>query len=1073
MSNIDNLFQLNLNNLLKKYDTNENIVLIFKGFSYNQIMYLSNLKNSLINADIFIDKCINLKKIDDEWLNTLIFLSTTTETSIGIYEQFLSIIHSISKLKNKKFFIIENNIISPWCISFLNCEDTELLYDYIKNDNEPNNEKIALISNYYFDIKILDNKSNLILPLNIEEDYISKINFWTDKSELKSPKQLMNNSIESNSIEDWKFRYNLTIGKEVKEYNIKINNNKSINQNLPNIFSILNEINIPYSICKNEKNEILKKYDTSIYKSILQSFWGKTAEFRELQFYKEPDKTRELTKITQDYIIAEIVDQCEKSISNRKFNNIFITSPTGSGKSILFQIPAYYLAKKYNGVTIVVSPLIALMNDQVDKLVNELGFNIAACINSSMTFEERISVIDKIHSGEKALIYLAPELLLTMQLESFLEQRKLNLLVIDEAHTVTSWGKDFRSDYWFLSSFISKAKVQGNIFPVLCLTATAVYSGENDIVNDTINELGLENTIIHIGNVKRENITFDINLVENIEQNRKKEEIKNEMLIDRMKKYISNNEKVLAYCPYRSQVENIFCKLSPQEHIIFRRYHSKINSQERKLVENDYKKGIAKGLICTKAFGMGIDVSDIIHVIHYAPTGTLSDYIQEIGRLARNQMLHGIAHIDYFKSDIKYVRILNGISEMKQYQLREMLKKISLLYQKKKNRNLLISSENFEYLFSSKEVENKTKNGLLLLSKDLANKYSFPVMIVRPKPMLTKSYINIPHEIKNEILKKYGKYLKKVDGSNRHHINSNTNHGQNTIVYSTGDTYLASMDKIWEEFYSQYTFGMFKKIFFEEVYKYKKQEYHISPRICVKIIFTENYEYVVDKIEKTIELFIKLLTEYKNSSQKQFTANEIEKRFNEQLGERIISHEKFILFLDIFTEFVDNNANISQSRSVTRILRKRKQSNKDETVYFVSNNNYFRLINWIKQNISNCSPQKDNTFKRYYSVSQNKNIEIMPLLKLLEILELARYEIKGGEKSEIFIRINDPIKLNYLSQTKYINNVLQSIKQSHKKNQELLNAFFITEMSNQERWTLIEEYFLGNEEFVNEKLSIS
>lgn len=97
----------------------------------------------------------------------------------------------------------------------------------------------------------------------------------------------------------------------------------------------------------------------------------------------------------------------------------------------------------------------------------------------------------------------------------------------------------------------------------------------------------------------------------------------------------------------------------------------------------------------------------------------------------------------------------------------------------------------------------------------------------------------------------------------------------------------------------------------------------------------------------------------------------------------------------------------------------------------------------------------------------------MPLLKLLEILELARYEIKGGEKSEIFIRINDPIKLNYLSQTKYINNVLQSIKQSHKKNQELLNAFFITEMSNQERWTLIEEYFLGNEEFVNEKLSIS
>ena len=96
----------------------------------------------------------------------------------------------------------------------------------------------------------------------------------------------------------------------------------------------------------------------------------------------------------------------------------------------------------------------------------------------------------------------------------------------------------------------------------------------------------------------------------------------------------------------------------------------------------------------------------------------------------------------------------------------------------------------------------------------------------------------------------------------------------------------------------------------------------------------------------------------------------------------------------------------------------------------------------------------------------------MPLLKLLELLELARYEIKGGEKAEIFIRINDPSKLIFLSQTKYTNNVLQNIRYSHKKNQDIINSFFLTNMTNEERWTLIEEYFLGNEDYVNEELSL-
>ena len=134
----------------------------------------------------------------------------------------------------------------------------------------------------------------------------------------------------------------------------------------------------------------------------------------------------------------------------------------------------------------------------------------ATCINSSISYEARQQRINEIRSGKKSIVYLAPELLLATGLQTLLGERKIGLLVIDEAHTVTSWGRDFRSDYWFLGDFLKSVKKNGYAFPVLCLTATAVYTGVDDVVNDTIAELDLNNPILHLGNVKRKNIRFDI-----------------------------------------------------------------------------------------------------------------------------------------------------------------------------------------------------------------------------------------------------------------------------------------------------------------------------------------------------------------------------------------------------------------------------------------------------------------------------------------------------------------------------------------------------------------------------------
>ena len=142
--------------------------------------------------------------------------------------------------------------------------------------------------------------------------------------------------------------------------------------------------------------------------------------------------------------------------------------------------------------------------------------------------------------------------------------------------------------------------------------------------------------------------------------------------------------------------------------------------------------------------------------IIFAPTGNLADYVQEIGRVARDPKIIGHAITDYTSNDLKYVRMLYGMSGMKQYQLKEMIRKLYFLYREKRNRNMLISPEVFSYLFNDDDIENRVKSGLLLISKDFEQKYTFNVINVRPKSMFTKNYVCVPYEIEN-VFKEYGR----------------------------------------------------------------------------------------------------------------------------------------------------------------------------------------------------------------------------------------------------------------------------------------------------------------------------
>ena len=320
-------------------------------------------------------------------------------------------------------------------------------------------------------------------------------------------------------------------------------------------------------------------------------------------------------------------------------------------------------------------------------------------------------------------------------------------------------------------------------------------------------ELDLHNPILHLGNVKRDNINFEIKPGVQDGSGKRVETVKQELIIERLIKYVSKGEKTLVYCPYRSQVDSIYGALPTEYKIKIRRYHSKIHDAERKITERDYRDGKAIALICTKAFGMGIDVKDIKHIIHFAPSGNLSDYVQEVGRAARDNSIVGLAHMDFFSSDMRYVKSLNGISEMKQYQLREMLKKLYSIYSVKNHRNLLVAPDSFAYLFEDSDLENRTKSGFILLAKDLKNKYGIPILIVRPKAMLTKNYVNVPPEIEQEFLAAFGNYATPLGFvSDRVEASRNPSRGSDIRIRNHGKIYSVQMGELWENHFANYYF---------------------------------------------------------------------------------------------------------------------------------------------------------------------------------------------------------------------------------------------------------------------------
>ncbi len=348
--------------------------------------------------------------------------------------------------------------------------------------------------------------------------------------------------------------------------------------------------------------------------------------------------------------------------------------PTGTGKSLCYQIPA--LARYHNtgALTVVISPLVALMADQV-KGMEKHGIDCCVTINGLLSMPERTEALERVRLGDAGILLIAPEQLRSRTMRRVLDQREIAAWVLDEAHCLSKWGHDFRPDYRYVGRFIRERAERDKMPapPVFCLTATAKRQVIRDIREYFHDQLDV-NVAVHNGGAKRGNLEFEVR------ETSKAEKFGDIYLAIERHLPEGGNDGAIVYCATRRQTERVAEFLRAKD-VKADFFHAGLSPEKKKEVQRRFIEGDLRAIVATNAFGMGIDKSNVRLVVHADIPGSLENYLQEAGRAGRDQ---DPAHcvLLYTTDDVERQFGMAARSRLTQEQIQGILRALSRLDRK-------------------------------------------------------------------------------------------------------------------------------------------------------------------------------------------------------------------------------------------------------------------------------------------------------------------------------------------------------------------------------------------------------
>ena len=302
--------------------------------------------------------------------------------------------------------------------------------------------------------------------------------------------------------------------------------------------------------------------------------------------------------------------------------------PTGSGKSLCYQLPALSRYDKTGALTVVISPLVALMADQVAGLERK-GIGCCVTVNGLLSMPERVDALDRVRLGDAGIVLIAPEQLRSVSFRRALDQREIGAWVLDEAHCLSKWGHDFRPDYRYVGRFIREKAGEEPVPPVLCLTATAKPDVKAEIVDYFLDKLDVKLNVFD-GGARRNNLEFVVVRTSGGEKFAHVHQIITEHLP------AQKPGGAIVYCATRRQTEEIAEFLQAND-VAASYFHANLPPETKKHVQRNFISGELRVIAATNAFGMGIDKPDVRLVIHADIPGSLENFLQEAGRAGRDQ----------------------------------------------------------------------------------------------------------------------------------------------------------------------------------------------------------------------------------------------------------------------------------------------------------------------------------------------------------------------------------------------------------------------------------------------------